>query len=94
MKRWHVDVVLFVVASPILAVRSIVRFLRHITLLRIAIRPTLPCRTCGGEIHLVGMWKCGCGYTYQGHVLRYCICGSFPAMIRCYRCGATEPVRR
>ncbi len=95
MKRWHIDGALFVLASPILAVRAVIRILRHFTFLRMAIQPTLACRTCGGIISLVGMWKCGCGYTSEGHVLRDCpVCGSIPAMIRCYRCGATEPVRR
>jgi hypothetical protein len=95
MKRWQEDAVLFILTSPILAVRAAVRFLRHLAFLRMAIQPTLTCRTCGGIISLVGMWKCECGYTSEGHVLRDCpVCGSIPAMIRCYRCGATEPVRR
>lgn len=95
MKRWHWDVVLFILSSPILAVRAVARFLRHLAFLRMAIQPMLTCRTCGGTISLVGIWKCGCGYTTEGHVLRSCpVCGSCPAMIRCYRCGATEAVRR
>jgi len=95
MKPWHVDIVLFVFACPILLVRALVRFLRHLAFLRMTIQPTLTCRTCGGMISMLGMWKCGCGHTFQGHLLSIChVCGSLPSMIRCYRCGATEPVRR
>jgi formate dehydrogenase maturation protein FdhE len=95
MKPWHSDAALFILASPILAVRAVLRFLRHLGFLRMAIQTTLTCGTCGGIISLVGMWKCGCGHTSEGHLLRDCpVCGSVPAMIRCYRCGATEPVRR
>ena len=95
MKRWHWDAVLFILASPILAVRAVVRLLRHLAFLRMTIQPTLTCRTCGGIVSLVGMWKCPCGFTGAGHLLRDCpACGSFPLMVRCYRCGATEPVRR
>jgi hypothetical protein len=40
------------------------------------------------------MWRCACGDTIEGHFLRHCrACGSFPKMIRCQRCGATEIVR-
>jgi hypothetical protein len=95
MKRWHWDALLFALASPILAVRGVLRFVRHIMFLRIAIQPTLPCNTCGDTIHLLGMWRCGCGATVEGHLLRACaVCHSFPAMIRCHRCGATQAVRR
>jgi hypothetical protein len=87
MKRWQLDLTLFILASPILAIRAVVRFLRHLAFLRRTIQPTLPCRTCGGVIHLLGMWRCGCGFTSEGHLLSDCpACGSFPTMIRCYRC--------
>jgi hypothetical protein len=95
MKRGHGDVVLFVLASPILAVRGVIRFVRHLAFLRMAIQPALPCKTCGGTIDLLGMWRCGCGATMEGHLLRPCpVCHSFPAMIRCHRCGATQAVHR
>jgi hypothetical protein len=95
MKRWYWSVPLLIFASPILAIRSVLRFVRYLSFLRKTIQPTLTCRTCGATIHLLGMWRCGCGHTAEGHVLRFCpVCHSFPAMIRCCRCGATEAVRR
>lgn len=94
LKPWHWDLSLFILASPLLAVRAAFRAVRRIRFLRQALEPWIACRTCGEQIFLVGFWKCGCGFTYEGHVLRYCpVCGSFPAMIRCYQCGATEKVR-
>jgi hypothetical protein len=95
MKRWHWDFALFILASPILAARTIIRFVRHLAILRLTVQPTLPCPTCGALIYLVGMWRCGCGFTGEGHLLRFCpVCHSFPGMIRCVRCGATVAVRR
>jgi hypothetical protein len=92
-KQWLVDLVLFLLASPILAVRLGIRVVRQLGVLRKSMMPSIPCRTCGAEISLVGLWECGCGFTYRGHLLRYCpVCGLFPNMIRCYRCKATEKV--
>ena len=93
-KSWQWDAILFVFASPILVVPAAVRALRRLRFLRQAIEPWIACSTCEGQIFLVGFWKCGCGFTYRGHVLRFCpVCGSFPAMIRCYQCSATMKVR-
>jgi hypothetical protein len=93
VKSWQWNLALFILASPILAVRGTVRLVRRARLLYQAARPTMPCGTCGEEISLVGLWRCRCGYTYQGHVLRYCpVCGAFPLMVRCYQCGTTERV--
>jgi hypothetical protein len=95
MKRGRWDLILLARASPILAVRGVIRFVRHIMFLRLVIQPTLPCKTCGDIIHLLGMWRCGCGATVEGHLLRTCaVCHSFPSMIRCHRCGATQAVRQ
>jgi hypothetical protein len=45
---------------------------------------------CGASISLRGLWRCGCGYTYRGHLLTRCpICTSVPRIARCYRCGVT-----
>jgi hypothetical protein len=93
MKSWQWDLLLFILASPILALRMVVRAARTLQLLHTAARPAIACRTCGGRISLVGVWRCGCGFTYQGHLLRFCpVCGSFPRMVRCYQCQATERV--
>jgi hypothetical protein len=95
MKPWHKEVILFILAAPISAVVALVRLIRRLRLLWQAMQPSLPCRTCGEQIALVGFWQCSsCKHTYQGHVLRFCqVCGTFPRMVRCYRCGATHPVR-
>jgi hypothetical protein len=95
MKRWHLDLALFILASPILAARGVIRFVRHLALLRMTIQPTVTCRTCSGKIDLLGMWRCPCGHVAEGHLLRFCpSCHSFPTLIRCYQCGASQVVIR
>ena len=84
-----VDGVLFVLASPILAVQSIRRLRMRYRFLHLAMEPEMTCE-CGGTLSLVGLWRCGCGFTYRGHLLRTCpMCESLPCVIRCYRCGVT-----
>lgn len=93
MKSWYWDLVLFVLASPILLLRGTLRSVRRLQLLRMAAQPSIVCRTCGSEITLLGVWRCACGFTYQGHALRYCPgCGNFPRWVRCYHCGITQRV--
>ncbi len=56
---------------------------------RLAMEPHIPC-ACGEMLSLIGFWKCSCGFTYQGHLLRRCpVCFSVPCVVRCYRCGVT-----
>jgi len=89
MKDPWVDAVLFVLASPILAVKAVRRALERYRFFRLAMRPTLVCE-CGSQVTLVGFWRCSCGFTYRGHLLRVCpVCGSLPCVVRCYRCGVT-----
>jgi hypothetical protein len=88
------DLILIVLASPILVLRALVRACRTLRhkrkLWSLAYRARVPCDTCGASISLVGLWKCGCGFTYQGHVLRTCpVCEATPAMVRCFACGVT-----
>lgn len=93
LTTWKWDLLLFVLASPILALSALVRGIRGLIFLRKAVQPAVTCRTCGHKISLVGFWRCGCGYTYEGHLLRYCpVCGSLPRIIRCYNCQATKSV--
>lgn len=95
MKAWQRELLLWLLASPVLAIVAIVRAVRGMRLLRAAMRPTLPCRTCGDPIALLGMWRCHCGYSYQGHLLRICpVCQTLPQVVRCYRCNTTQKVRR
>lgn len=88
---WLTDFILWVLASPILLMKTVIRFWHRSQFWRVAYAVNMPCRHCGQSISLVGMWRCACGYTYTGHVLRHCpVCGALPRMIRCFVCGNTE----
>lgn len=85
------DLVLFIFASPVLALKALLQLIRRCEFWRVAYLPSLNCGTCGDPVSLIGMWRCVCGFTYQGHVLRRCpVCHSLPRMLRCFSCGATE----
>jgi len=86
-----VDLVWWLLASPILFIRWVIRMVRRFRFWRMAYTPEIRCANCGAAISLVGIWRCGCHFTYRGHLLRECpICGSMPRMVRCFRCGVTE----
>jgi len=94
LKRWQWDLLLFILASPFLLIEGMLGMWRRLRVWRLTLAPTIRCRTCHYEIVLFGFWRCRCGFTYQGHLLRYCpVCGSWPVLVRCARCGATETVR-
>jgi hypothetical protein len=83
------DLILFVLASPVLLFLAVRRALMRYRYLQHATRPNITCE-CGEPVSLVGMWRCSCGFTYRGHLLRVCpVCGSAPVVVRCYRCGVT-----
>jgi hypothetical protein len=91
--QWLIDFAIFLLASPILIILQAIRLCRKLEVLHKSLMVSVLCRCCGAEISLVGLWECGCGFTYEGHLLRYCpVCRLFPNMIRCYRCGTTEKV--
>jgi hypothetical protein len=88
MSDFAEDGLLWLVASPIAAGAAL---LRHVKFWRTAYALQAPCGTCGAAISLVGLWRCRCGYTYRGHVLRECpVCHSLPRMVRCFACGLTQ----
>jgi len=90
MKDALINIALWILASPIYAVRWYLKLLREWRFWRASYTPAIHCRNCGAEISLVGLWRCGCGFTYRGHVLRFCpVCGSLPRMVRCFECGVT-----
>src|SRR5207247_52400 len=60
------DWILWVLASPILFIRWIFRLARRWKVLQLGYRTELVCRNCRSPISLVGLWRCGCGYTYRG----------------------------
>lgn len=80
---------LHVLASPVYAVRFAGLAATRYRFLRIATAAGMQCE-CGAWLSLVGLWKCSCGFTYRGHLLRRCpVCDSVPCVIRCFRCGVT-----
>lgn len=85
------EVVRWVLMSPVLVFRFILRAFRRFDFWVTSYRHEIPCRNCGAAISLVGIWKCRCGYTYKGHLLRPCpVCDALPSMARCFQCGITE----
>ena len=85
-----VDLVLWVLASPIIFVKWLFRLRRRWKFWRMAYTPRIVCGNCGATISLVGLWRCSCGHTTKNHVLRPCqVCGSLPRMVRCFACGVT-----
>lgn len=91
MNNAILDTLLFVLASPILFIRFVLWCVRRYRFWRVSYSPSLVCRNCNATIWLVGIWRCRCGYTYQGHLLRECrVCHGWPVMARCFECGLTE----
>ena len=90
VKDVWVDVLLFVLASPVLFVLAVRRILARGRYLHLASQSAITCE-CGQPVSLVGKWRCGCGnYVYRGHLLRVCpVCHTVPIIVRCYRCGVT-----
>lgn len=91
MKAFVVDIVLWIAAIPVSILVGLVRAARQIPSWKAAYSASIPCRTCGTPISLLGQWRCTCGYVYRGHMLRPCpICHSLPRIARCLACGCTE----
>ncbi len=91
MKDLWLDLILWVLASPILLIKWLFRLQRRCRFWRMAYTPQIVCPSCRSRISLVGIWTCStCRYTYRGHVMRKCpVCGALPRMVRCYECGVT-----
>jgi hypothetical protein len=89
LKNPWVDGALWVVASPVLAVKAALRARERYRFFRLAMARAVICE-CGAEVSLVGVWRCSCNFTYRGHLLRTCpVCGTIPCVVRCYECGVT-----
>ncbi|TAM80956.1 MAG: hypothetical protein EPN47_13815 [Acidobacteria bacterium] len=90
VKNLWMDGVLFVLASPILALKASRRAAECYRFFRLAMAPAIVCE-CGAEVPLVGIWKCSCNsWVYRGHLLRPCpVCLTTPCVVRCYQCGVT-----
>ena len=88
-----IDGALWLFASPILCVKAVIRLWRRVRFWTASCLTRVTCRNCEQSISLVGMWRCACGYTYRGHLLRVCpVCRTVPRMVRCYDCGLTVPL--
>jgi hypothetical protein len=91
MRSTLFDITLFILASPVLFIRSLFRLVRWFKFYRMAYATYVTCRHCGAVVSLVNFWRCPCGYTAAVHLLRPCPgCGALPSLIRCQSCGATE----
>jgi len=89
MKRQKADLILWALASPVYFLRACIRTYRHSKFLKVARTPAILCE-CGQPLSLVGLWRCSCGFTYRGHLVRVCpVCQTLPRVIRCYSCGVT-----
>jgi len=89
LKRLLLDVLLFLMASPILLLQALRRGGKKVRFFALACRASLFCE-CGEEMSLVGLWKCSCGFTYRGHLVSVCpVCEALPKVVRCYECGVT-----
>lgn len=89
LKNTWIDWALFVIASPVLLFQAARRGLERYRFVRLAMQAEILCE-CGVPISLVGLWRCSCGFTYRGHLLRQCpVCDTIPCVVRCYRCGVT-----
>jgi hypothetical protein len=85
------EILRWLIASPILLFRAILRGFRWLDFWVMSYRHEIPCRNCGAAISLVGIWRCRCAWTYKGHLLRPCpVCGALARMARCLQCGVTE----
>ena len=84
-----IDTALFILASPVLLFQAVRRGRERLEFFQLAMEPSIICE-CGAPVSLVGFWKCSCGFTYRGHLLRACpVCGTIPVVVRCYRCNVT-----
>ena len=89
--RFTFEIVRWLVVGPVLVVRFILHVFGLFDFYAVSYRHEIFCRNCGSAISLVGIWRCKCGYTYKGHLLRPCpVCEAVPRMARCFRCGTTE----
>lgn len=91
MQSLLINAALLVLSAPFALVVAAVRLSRQLQLARLASQESFICSTCSNEVSLLGFWRCTCGHTYQGHLLRECpVCSSIPKMARCFECSATR----
>lgn len=88
--RWFFVAMAYILASPFLLIWGVIKGIRYIRTLTKAVTPAIVCSNCHHPVSLVGLWRCGCGFTYRGHLLHPCsICHRVPRVVRCHRCNVT-----
>src|SRR5260370_31399815 len=91
VKSFVIALVSWPLASPILFLRFMHRAFQRWQFWRMAYTSPIVCRGCRSPIWLVGIWRCGCGYTYRGHLLRACpVCRSLRRIVPCFASGVTK----
>lgn len=89
MKNSWVELILLLLASPMMLFLACRRAYERYQFFRVAMEPAIVCE-CGSVVSLLGLWRCGCGFVYRGHLLRLCpVCQTVPCVVRCYACGVT-----
>lgn len=92
--RTEIRLVIFILALPTYVVVYAVKLVLIVWRARYALSTWVWCFHCDHEISLVGGWRCHCGYTYTGSVLRLCpVCHTRPVFVRCPGCGVTRKIR-
>jgi len=88
--RWALKLAAYILSLPFLVIWGITKAVRYLHLLQLAVTSSVDCSNCGNPVSLTGNWRCECGFTYSGHLMRPCpVCQRVPRIVRCYRCQAT-----
>ena len=83
---WSAKALWRLIISPILLFRWIRKLQWAVILIN---RDSVRCPGCGGDISLVGRWKCGvCEYVFDGFAYARCpVCQAVPPYVSCQACG-------
>jgi hypothetical protein len=80
----------YMLALPFLIIWGMIRIARYVRLLTLSVSPSIACIGCRSEVALLGIWRCRCGFTYKGHLMRPCpVCARVPRVVRCLNCSVT-----
>src|SRR6266581_4939011 len=77
LKHIFWNVVLFLFASPVLAVVALRRAVHKLRFFLVASRTEIRCE-CGAAVTLLGLWKCGCGQEVLAAARRCRVSGESP----------------
>jgi len=89
-EHW-IDVPLFNLRAPSSCFLAVRRALRAVPLCSAWLCNLTSTANAVSRFSLVGLWRCSCGFTYRGHLLRSCpVCREYSVRGRCYRCGVNH----